>query len=66
MAKVRTQYVCSECGGTSPKGAGRCPHCGAWNTLQEGVVEPPRAAAAGNRFAPLAASGGVQWLDQVV
>ncbi len=66
MAKVRTQYVCGECGGASPKWAGRCPHCGAWNTLQEAVVEAPRAAAAGNRFAPLAPAGGVQWLDQVV
>ncbi|MFZ4758581.1 MAG: hypothetical protein ACOYLX_10495, partial [Burkholderiaceae bacterium] len=35
MAKARTQHVCSECGGTSPKWAGRCPHCSAWNTLQE-------------------------------
>jgi DNA repair protein RadA/Sms len=65
MARPRTQQVCSECGGTTPKWAGKCPHCGAWNTLQEAAVEAPRAAVA-NRFAPLAASGEVQWLDQVV
>jgi DNA repair protein RadA/Sms len=66
VAKVRTQFVCSECGGSSPKWAGRCPQCGAWNTLQESVVEAPRAAVAPNRFAPLAPAGGVQWLDSVV
>ncbi|MEI7446016.1 MAG: DNA repair protein RadA [Burkholderiales bacterium] len=66
MAKVRTQYVCSECGGSTPKWAGRCPHCGAWNTLTESAVEAPRAAAPGNRFAPLAPAGGVQMLDEVV
>ncbi|RPH38968.1 MAG: DNA repair protein RadA [Burkholderiales bacterium] len=65
MAKVRTQYVCSECGGSTPKWAGRCPACSAWNTLQESVVEAPRPAVA-SRFAPLAASGGVQMLDEVV
>jgi len=66
VAKARTQHVCSECGGTSPKWAGRCPHCSAWNTLQESVIEPPRAAGPGSRFAPLAATGAVQWLDEVV
>ncbi len=65
MAKVRTQYVCTECGGSTPKWAGRCPSCEAWNTLQEAVLEAPRVALA-NRFAPLAASGGVQRLDEVV
>jgi DNA repair protein RadA/Sms len=65
VAKVRTQYVCSECGGSTPKWAGRCPACSAWNTLQEAVVEAARPAVA-NRFAPLAASGGVQMLDEVV
>lgn len=33
--KQRTEYVCSECGGTSVKWAGQCPHCRAWNTMQE-------------------------------
>jgi DNA repair protein RadA/Sms len=65
VAKVRTQYVCTECGGSTPKWAGRCPSCEAWNTLQEAVLEAPRVALA-NRFAPLAASGGVQRLDEVV
>ena len=39
MAKDKTIYTCTECGGTSPKWLGKCPHCNAWNTLVEGVVE---------------------------
>ncbi len=35
MAKVKTQYVCTECGDTSPTWLGKCPNCGAFNTLKE-------------------------------
>jgi len=40
MARERTIYSCIECGGTSPKWLGRCPGCGAWNTLEETIPEP--------------------------
>ena len=40
MAKVRTQYICQNCGGASPRWMGRCPSCGEWNTLVETRVEP--------------------------
>jgi DNA repair protein RadA/Sms len=39
MAKARTQFVCQQCGSTSPKWMGRCPDCGEWNTLIETIVE---------------------------
>lgn len=35
MAKVKTQFVCTDCGSESNKWVGQCPDCGAWNTLQE-------------------------------
>ena len=35
MAKQKTIYCCSDCGNTTPNWAGRCPSCGAWNTLTE-------------------------------
>jgi DNA repair protein RadA/Sms len=35
MARVRTVFRCSDCGGAAPKWAGRCPACGEWNTLVE-------------------------------
>ena len=41
MAKARTAYACSDCGGHSPKWQGQCPHCGAWNTLIESLDAPP-------------------------
>ena len=45
MAKTRTIYACTECGGQSPKWQGQCPGCGAWNTLVESL-----AATAPTRF----------------
>ena len=47
MAKPKTQYSCSECGAHSPKWAGQCGDCGAWNTLAEQVV---RSASPASRF----------------
>ena len=41
MAKDKSIYTCTECGGTSPKWLGKCPSCGAWNTLVESVAEGP-------------------------
>ena len=48
--KLKTIYVCNQCGETSPRWMGRCPSCGAWNTMTEDVVAEPsksssRAAA---------------------
>ena len=43
--KLKTVYVCSSCGETSPRWMGRCPSCGSWNTMHEDVVaEAPKAA----------------------
>lgn len=42
MAKDKTLYTCTGCGGQSPRWHGRCPHCGAWNTLQETPVAAAR------------------------
>jgi len=33
--KGKTQYVCQQCGATSPKWIGRCPSCQQWNTFVE-------------------------------
>jgi DNA repair protein RadA/Sms len=40
VAKKKTAFVCNECGADFPKWQGQCPACGAWNTLQEFVVDP--------------------------
>ena len=35
--KLKSVYVCSNCGETSPRWMGRCPSCGSWNTMNEDV-----------------------------
>lgn len=43
MGKLKTVYICTECGYESPKWYGKCPECGEWNTFSEDVRsdEPP-------------------------
>lgn len=40
MAKLKTQYVCANCGASSPKWVGKCNSCNEWNTFAEEVVAP--------------------------
>ena len=42
MAKAKTVYCCSECGSETANWAGKCPSCGAWNSLKELRLEPNR------------------------
>jgi DNA repair protein RadA/Sms len=51
-------FVCTDCGGESLRWAGQCPHCHAWNTLQEFQVR--KAAAGSKRTGPVAASRPVR------
>lgn len=51
MKGIKTVYICSECGYTSPKWMGKCTACGAWNSFVEDVVEAePKSAAAPKRI----------------
>ncbi|MCB2004681.1 MAG: DNA repair protein RadA [Rhodoferax sp.] len=63
MAKEKSSYVCSDCGGTSPKWLGKCPACGAWNTLIESAAPAPSAVR--NRFASLAKTAEVATLGDI-
>ncbi|HLE51621.1 MAG TPA: DNA repair protein RadA [Anaerolineales bacterium] len=47
MPKTHTQYVCQQCGRRSARDMGRCPQCGAWNSMVEEVVAPAAARAKG-------------------
>ena len=60
---AKTLYTCRDCGGTSPKWLGQCPHCRAWNTLEESLAEP--AGASKNRFQALAKSQPVATLSDI-
>ena len=59
MAKDRrkTIYVCTQCGETSPRWLGRCPSCGAWNTMEEDVVAEPPKGAGSRAAAPARVAG---------
>ena len=60
MAKSKTIYSCTECGGQSPKWQGQCPHCNAWNTLVETVLE-----SAPSRFTAVSKTSSIQRLGEV-
>ncbi len=55
MPRPATIHICSECGAGTPKWHGRCPTCGAWNTLVE--EQAPSPAAQSERGAGAATPG---------
>lgn len=44
MAKKRVMFECLACGYESPKWLGRCPNCGAWNQMEEQLVQSQAAS----------------------
>lgn len=60
VAKAKTIYTCTECGGESLKWQGQCPHCSRWNTLVESVAEKAPA-----RYQGLAQTSKVARLAEV-
>ena len=65
MAKGRSVYTCTECGGQAPKWQGQCPHCHAWNTLIETAAEPAAGKSGAHRFASLGGTSAVVELGDV-
>ena len=63
MAKEKSNYTCSDCGDISPKWLGKCPACGAWNTLVETVAD--HAAPGRNRIKALATTSLVTVLSDI-
>lgn len=57
MAKTRTNFVCRACGGVQTRWVGKCPDCGAWDSMEEHRIEkeaardPQRGLAEGLRWA---------------
>ncbi len=46
MSKLHTQFVCQECGRISARPLGKCPQCGAWDTMIEEAVALPEEGKA--------------------
>jgi len=68
MAAPKSIYVCNECGASSARWLGKCPACGAWNSLTEALAEPAAGAGKnrlGARFSALAPSAAVQTLAAI-
>ena len=63
MAKVKTVFFCTSCGNETPKWQGKCPSCGAWNTLQEHIEKP--AAPGITRSSPVGVSRKAQKLSEL-
>ena len=61
MAKVRVVYRCNECGAATPKWAGRCASCEAWNSLVEDVEVPD--APVGHQSGPSAPATPIGQVD---
>ncbi len=52
MAKTKTVYFCTNCGNESLKWMGRCPSCGAYNTMQEHIERPNAITKANSMSTP--------------
>ena len=51
--KLKTVYICSNCGFRSPKWNGRCQSCGEWNSFEEDVEESLQAGMNAHLFKPV-------------
>ncbi len=67
MAKVKTLYVCSDCGSQSSQWAGQCKQCGPWNSFQEETssVIVSKESSKGLRFASFAGKQKVVTLAEI-
>ncbi len=63
MAKNKTVFFCTNCGNETPKWMGRCPGCGAFNTMQEHIEKPLATGRA--KSAPVGISRKPQPIRQV-
>ena len=58
MAKIRSTFVCQNCGASYPKWQGKCDNCGEWNTMVEqapsttGKSAVARSAGSGQVLSP--------------
>lgn len=49
MGKIKSVYVCSNCGHESPKWYGKCPSCGEWNTMNEEIRDTKKSTVTASK-----------------
>lgn len=64
MAKAKTVFYCTNCGNETPRWQGKCPACGAWNTIEE-HIEKPSAGSVKTKVAPVGQSKRPQRLQEI-
>ena len=62
--KEKTVFICSECGAEALRWCGKCPSCGAWNTMEE-VTRTPLPRSAGGSAAVSRRTTAMQRLSEV-
>jgi DNA replication and repair protein RadA len=63
--KLKTRYVCQNCGYVSPRWLGKCPGCDQWNTLFEEVVQTDKRKLAREQNNPVPANVNLQQMSEV-
>lgn len=64
MAKAKTVFYCTNCGNETPRWQGKCPACGAWNTIEE-HIEKTIAGSNVKKAAPVGQSKRPQRLQEI-
>lgn len=64
MAKAKTVFYCTNCGNETPRWQGKCPACGAWNTIEE-HIEKPSSGIIKTKAAPVGQSKRPQRLQEI-
>lgn len=64
MAKTKTVFYCTNCGNETPRWQGKCPACGAWNTIEE-HIEKPAISGSKAKSAPIGQSRHPQRLQEI-
>lgn len=63
--KIKTVFVCKECGYETPKWMGQCPGCNEWNTLEEEVIAKKKATGSMTSSAVKKVISGAKMLSQI-
>jgi len=63
--KIKTVYVCQECGYETPKWMGQCPNCNEWNTLEEQVISDKKATGFSAVSSSVKAIASAESLSQI-
>ncbi len=65
MAKAKTVFYCTNCGNETPRWQGKCPACGAWNTIEEHIEKPAAAGGSRVKSSPVGQSRRPQRLQEI-